>query len=295
VARQLGFPSQRLHLVSKVLLRRFCDAGGHLITLNVQHPDHSSPPRTPNQVFYRMDLCPQNPDEFEALWQRMEYALPDALGAVDDRTILADDRQIEVLRDCLAVHFARSNTIEHIMSVILPRVLERLRTTLASGPLSSSAGLIPAGPESREMIADWLTAEAAQSLFDPTSLVPERMMANYHEASRHISQAGVQIVYLTEGELLIGDTPAHTQGEEGFDVVWDRARFVWMPLGRFHAMCLGPRNEYRDGGATIAEGFNRVQVNSARRRVAWHPNADMTSFVQSVLAEGCGYSYWGAK
>jgi hypothetical protein len=192
---------------------------------------------------------------------------------------------LDVVRDCLAVHFARSNTVARIVTIATEGVLNRLEQRLVEGQLlESPSGLAAAGPEGQALIAKQYTEQARTELFDPVSTIPERMMENFTIARERIASQPIEIVVAAEGEFLIGDTPAHTLSSDNrIDVLWDQANTVTMPLDRHYAFALGPKNRYIEFDKNMVNFINRVQVQTAQKFVMWHPNAQMVNFVREVL------------
>ena len=279
--------SKDLHFVSKTVLRGFCNEGGQLMRLDVKHPNTRGRLRTTTAVGYRNDLHPENPVEFEGYWQPMETAFPEAMEAVRNGTVLDDDRLVDVLRDCLAVHFARSNTIERITRAIREPALADAEAHARDHPaLVSPEGLVPIGDEARAAMAHRTIERIKQTAFRHEVIAPQRMMALFESVKPRIAGNGVEILVAQVGEFIIGDTPAHTfHPERGIDVPWDEAMSVLMPIGRHHAIALGPANTFIDIDPLTMDVINRVQVATAEGMVAWHPEAKMECYVKQILNE----------
>lgn len=255
--------------------------------LDIQHPDTRPRLRTTTAVGYRNDLAPENPDEFESCWQPMENAFPEVIEAVRNEKALEDDRVMGALRDCLAVHFARSNTIERFAKAIRGPLLADAEANARIHPsLVSPEGLFPIGDEARAAMAHRTIERISRTTFRHEVIAPQRMIAIYKGVKPKIAGHGIEILVATKGEFLIGDTPAHTfHPERGFNVPWDEAMTVLMPIGRHHAIALGPVSKYSTIDTQTMDLINRVQVVAAEGMVAWHPDAKLGDYVKQVLSE----------
>lgn len=284
-------PPRKLHLLSKVVLRRFCDGRGLMSTLNPQRPSERMKLKAPGAVCFTKDLKPKDPFAFEELWKSVEDVVGEALQAVDDGTIFSDERLTGLLRQCLALHFARSLTILRMASDLAPIMMKNAEERMLHDPrLVSLGGLIPAGPEGREIMARSSRERIESQWFRPDLLIPERFMANFQVALRRVEGHPFEIAVAEDGEFLIGDAPAQTfdpakgVGPLG-GVPWDQAKTVLMPLGRRHAMGLAPVSKYVTFDRPGIEFLNGIQIARAEQRVMWHPDAALEEFVQVRLSE----------
>ncbi len=279
---QVSRISQNLHFVSQGVLRGFCNEAGDLMRFDVRHPDKPPRPKAPAAVGYRNDLRPANPEGFERTWQPMESRFPAAMEAVVNGSVLDDESLLGVLRDCLAVHFARSNTIERFArSAREPLLADALVKARDHPLLRSPEGLVPVGADGRAAMAQRTIERIRETTFRHEAIAPERMIAIYKQVAARSAGNGVEILVAEEGEFIIGDTPAHTfHPERGIDVAWNDAMTVFMPIGRHYAIALGPVSTYSSVDPVIMDMINRVQVATAEAMVAWHPQARLEHFVR---------------
>ena len=105
-------PTKDVHTVTKCLLARFADAEtGKLKAYHVPRGlpgrrEYDNPPSRVGRVPKYMKFRPQ---EHEDRWNaEVENHLPVAFAAVDDGTILDRPGLVSVLKDCIALHWARS-------------------------------------------------------------------------------------------------------------------------------------------------------------------------------------------
>ncbi len=282
----IEFPPKHLHMVSEVLLARFCGPGRKLIALNVEHPTSRPLLRSPRQVAFTEELNPMSPTDFEGLWKPIEDRLGPAIDAVEAGTIFEAPTHLETMRECLALHWARSNTMERVARVARDHALAVEEQRLENHPeLVSRAGLVPVGREGKKWVAKQRVAHVAANEFRHEVLAPERMMANFHKMREILRGQPFEVAVATDGEFIVGDTPAHAFDSDFVaDVPLDRAKTLTMPIGRRHAVGMSVMSGYSELPTELVDVLNNVQVSTAVKRVMWHPDADVVDFVRSGLA-----------
>lgn len=291
---QPGVPREH-HLVSKVILRQFCDDRNHLKRMRLR--DQRVKTVGPKGVAFVDTIYPADAVEFEALWKTVEDRLPEMLAAIEDRTVFQDEVLLGLAQDCLAMHLARSFTLVLMFEQLLPHVLARQEREMVSDPSIDAIfqalhdGLWPVGLQARAVAASAMRQEIEDQLRSGPFL-SERLVANYHQARDWVRGHSLEVGTCQEGEFLIGDAPAQSvkKNHPGVGplggVPLPDADMVVMPVSRFHSISLGPRQAYLDVPQPVVALVNRIQVVSAARQVMWHPSANMEGFVRSVLAEG---------
>jgi hypothetical protein len=155
-------PPRKQHVVSQVLLRRFAVAG-HIEASAVAHPDSGWRRRSPAAVGYVEDFVRANAEEVEQVWGEVESRLAPALVDLDRGGIVESGGATEeALRDCLALHWARSRRVRAAADRAWDKVRTRSHAGLATQPelLDRSflqlTGLHPAGPQARAIANDRL-------------------------------------------------------------------------------------------------------------------------------------------
>lgn len=283
--------TRKYHLVSKVILRQFCDSRHELISLNLRC---GTTRRTgPGGVCWVSAIRPQDPVTFEGLWKRVEDHLPKVLEAISARRVL-DDRLAGLVRDCLAIHLARSKTLLTLHELALPRYEDEVERSVLRNPANEPAlerrffhqhGLWPAGSDGLAMAI----AEERKKV-RPTleAMMPDSFKDNYEKARGLMGNEPVEVCVAREGEFLIGDAPAQSlkSGHPGVGpfggVPWTEATAFVLPLNRRNAVSLAQEAHYVDIDAEGVELLNRIQVVSAHDHIMWHPSADFREFVNDV-------------
>jgi hypothetical protein len=281
-----------LHVVSRVILRRFCNDANLLTRLNVQY--RATRLTGPDGFGREPRLHPANTGAFEAKWKDVEDRLPEALRALDDGRLLAEPDALLAIKDCLAVHMARSKIIPAIDDRMADAISERLAERMSDHPGIEDSfrrrhrGLVPAGSEARRMEAAAIVDEQIEA-FRQSSWAADSMLRWYDEARKMVGAVQIEIWEARGGEFLIGDVPApsikrgHPRVGPLGGVPWRGANTIFMPLGRRHVIALT-----RAGGSFVAgpaeiEVMNRYQIGAAHREIAWHPDADFSALIDEVL------------
>ena len=286
-------PTKRFHLVSKVVLRQFCDDRHLLIPFSLTWRK-AQKPIGPDGVCWEERIHPDDAQAFEDVWKAGEDRLPEALAAIESRTILADGPLMDILRECLAVHLARSNVLIRVDDLAVQNSRPRIEQWAADDPRliarhrQEHEGLYPTVDEARRYAARLMDRELSR--IDATSDLANRFLRLYQVAKARVNKHPIEIGVAQEGEFLIGDAPAQSYktdhpgvGPLG-GVPWGEANGFTMPLGRRYMLGLGRAPAYVDLDRSDVEVFNRDQVVAAHRQVVWHPDADFRDFVSGVLA-----------
>lgn len=281
------------HLVSRALLRRFCDSTNEMLIYRKQY--RALQKRGPGAVGWVTGLNVENPTAFEERWQAVENLLPEVFVAVDDRTIFQSDALTNVLRRCIALHMARSHILVLMHSVLLPMVIERQAEQIRRDPKlidlfrEAHGGLYPAGSEGLSSTAD----DAIERLtfrLQNSDFLAERMIDNYEKALEFVGHYQLEIAVISEGdEFVIGDIPATARknGHPGVGplggVPWNEADALFMPIGRKTTVSLAQSCRYVDAPPELVRFLNVTQIASAREHVMWHPEADLRGYVNEIL------------
>lgn len=121
-----GLHIKRQHVVSKVVLGRF--AVGKVVEVEDVRKPGRWRPKSPSAVGYAENYVRHDSAGAEAVWQRTETLLATALnelegGGVPER----GSRTEQTVKDCLALHWARS----HSFKIAVDKAWERVRRTSA--------------------------------------------------------------------------------------------------------------------------------------------------------------------
>lgn len=295
-----GMPVEEPHLVSRVISRRFADSGGLLAVFDIA----TGRRRTglgPDGFGYTGRLSPTDADAFERAWREVEDALPGALAVIDAGGPL-DPATVAVLRDCVAMHWARSADLirlhDDVFRLARVRGIEELARRLEGDPRvefsyrQAHHGLRPTSGERRRearRIAERIYDESVAGI-ESSSYRADRMLELFEIARSSFRDSGVEVLIASPGEeLLIGDSPAKTVSKDGLRsgpfarVPLTDAGSVWMPVGPGAAIALGRTSSYAKIDPPMVEWLNRVQAGGGIDRVACRPGSPLEARLPSLL------------
>ena len=285
---------RRQHLVSQVVIDRFCDQGN---VVRFQLDPERIERRTPATCMYMPDFISAAPAEAEHLWSTVEHNLPVALAAIDDGSILARPDSVAALKDCLAVHVARSKAMAWTRERSLQLAAGQLKIEMITKQpkwllqrFRRRYGLVGVGFQALERAADDFIAAAA-----PAVNTPKTFWASVRELFEYcqtfFARQALEIVTPEPGagEYLIGDSPAvplakahQLVGGPRGGVPVSEAATVVMPVGPKHAVALGPAQLSAPIPAPYVDQLNRVQVLNAFHEVCFRPGVDLDQFIRDA-------------
>ena len=280
------------HVVSKVLLRQFTvptKDGERLLAHSIQYG--KSKLRAPKGVGKLENFVKIDSQETEDLWGQTERHLPEALAAARTRRIFANPKHVAVIKDAIALHFARSLELLQAHAMIWEHGLERTRQQYIADEAAMSTlfykryGLFP--PSARtagEIISSQLLAETRQ-LYESGVIFRLRVVDMFHAARQLAARAGLEIIRPASGEFLIGDVPAipidatrQALGVMG-GVPFADASTVILPLGPKRLAALGRTDAFRSVPASFVRQLNAFQIMKAQTYVFMRPGSGLESVV----------------
>jgi hypothetical protein len=281
------------HLVSRVVLRAWAGDDGQFVRYDLR--SGKSKLSGPDGMGFTRALSLDEAPAFESTWSGFENAWPKARDAVEDGSALGDPAVVAVLRECIAVHIARTHDFLLVHEETIRRAVEESAGSIAENPEVAAIyreryGEDAAGEEELRDLARGLLEEAASEV-EASSFTADSIVEAYEEARRIVENKGIEIYQASDGEFLIGDAPAQTVGDtleelgplEG--VSWSQARSVLMPITRRHTIALGPDNCLMTVAREDIDRLNAAQIRAAHAHVAWHPAAGFESFAAAERAK----------
>jgi hypothetical protein len=286
-------PTKDVHTVTECLLARFADAQtGKLKAYYVPRGlpgrrEYDNPPSRVGRVLKYMKFRPQ---EHEDRWNAgVENHLPAAFAAVDDGTILDHPGLVSVLKDCVALHWARSAAYKQAHEERFRTVTEQQKRLWKQNPPALARafylryGLYPAGVQALNHINDLLHEE-------PEVVTSGEWFAGqvdrYFDIARNrFADASLEVARAPEGrQFLIGDSPALSIGNRDGRVYTGVPLFeagtLMLVIGPDHAIGLGKNSDqWIDLDGAHVTVLNAMQVNDAVAWVMYHPSSDMKAFV----------------
>jgi hypothetical protein len=283
------------HLISQALMRQFCiptNQGYRLLSYNLQFGRTRLLPT--RQVGKLTDFVKIDSEATEQLWGRTEQDLPAAIKAARTRRVLENPGHVAVIKDAIALHFARSRDTLESVEKNWQETLARARAAyLANRPAMEELfrqkhGYWASGSTVAEEIADDLLS-AATALNQNGAYFRLRVVDIFEEARRMAAAARLEIIWSRRGQFqfLFGDVPAITVGAGGQalgipgGVPFGDATTVFLPLSPTRLAALSRTDRFQAVGASAVRQANARQVAKARDYVYMHPGSGLDAFVAS--------------
>lgn len=244
-------PPRKQHVVSRVLLRRFA-VDGDIEVSNVAYPDSGWRRQSPAAVAYVKHFVRADAEEVEQVWSKVESRLALAFEDVDrGGSVESGGATEEALRDCLALHWARSKRVRERVGRAWEDVRARSHADLATRPelLDRSflqlTGLHPAGPQARAIANDRLH-EGPDDIRSGRHFA-DRVVQFFERARDKLATSHIAVYDVSDEaeELLLSDSPVvapnreHTGWGPG-EVALDDAIAFAMPIGPRTAVTAHP-------------------------------------------------------
>jgi hypothetical protein len=232
----------------------------------------------PRQVGFVSDFIKFKRDESEARWQKVERALPSAIESLEQKRLGKRRDHVEVLKDGIALHWARSHPLKVIHDGLMPKVFDQSRARMVADGVPSSV---------RQRIITRMTEEFAKGEF-----FHDQVHANFERARTELAPMQLDVVEAIEGEFLIGDCPAlpisSTLPGAGphRGVAWGQADTVILPIGpRFVVGATSHEPKHFRARRGEVEALNLKQLLAAVNEVYFRPGSGLGAFVKAHLPE----------
>jgi hypothetical protein len=305
VARQCSDPIAGIvpnqHLVSKTVLRRFAlNRNGHYLK---EYSIANGPRATLTPVrkatvvenFVRLDSA-----SLETTWSRVETPIPNVMNAIASGTLFSQPNLVDVVKNALALHFARSHEL-------LASTTAQYRTPLPLERFLEATGLprdwILRAYDERygHSVTDLNYARSRLSVDLERDFQSQmatglhfrlRIPDLYKAARSFMDRSGIQVLMPAPdaGHFIIGDNPLITpeRGGPGIGILdgipIGNAVTVTMPLSPTVAVALARDSEFIELPDDEVQKLNRLQVMKARHSVYFEPNEDCDEFIQGSLS-----------
>lgn len=281
------------HTITKCLLVRFADASSGKLTAYYL-PRRREYDNAPSRVGRVQNYIEYDAQAHEDYWKiEVEDYLPAAFARVDDGTILDYPRLVKVLKDCIALHWARSAAYKKSHQELLEstseqqkrRWLENFRPVLERA-FYLRYGLYPVGAKALEHINDLL--HEMPEIVTSGEFFARRVRHYFDSARSHFAGSNLELARPPVGrQFLIGDSPALSiaarNGQVYTKVPLLEAGTITLPIGPNHSIGLGKgEDKWIDLDESHVAQLNAMQVNEAMTWVMYHPNSGLRSFVDAA-------------
>jgi hypothetical protein len=281
------------HLISQALMRQFCiptTQGDRLLSYNLRFGGTRLLPT--RQVGKLRDFVKIDSEATELLWSRTEQDLPAAIKAAQTRRVLQNPRHVELIKDAIALHFARSlDTLEWIEQNLKQMLANARAVYLADRPAMEQLfyqkhGYYASGSTVAEEIADDLLRDAT-ALQQSGAYFRLRVVDIFEEARGISAAAHLEIIWSrrSQFQFLFGDVPAITVGAGGAalgipgGVPFGDATTVFLPLSPWRLAALRRADNFEAVGARAVRRANAMQVARAHDYVYMRSGSGLEAFV----------------
>jgi len=283
------------HVVSQVILRRFLGStsqGERLLAYNLRYGKAKL--RAPGAVGKLRNFVQIDSQETEQVWGRTEQDLPAAIDAARTRRVLQDPKHVAVIKDAIALHFARSlDTLESVN-----RSWQQTLDTARAAYLADQAameelfyrkhGFAARGSAVAEEIADDLL-RTAKELYENGAYFRLRVVDVFEEGRRMAASARLEIIRpsLSRSRFLLGDVPAisYDAGRNALGipggVPFGDATTVFLPLTPTRLAALSNADRFAAVPTRAVRQVNAFQVAKAHDYVYMHPGSGLQAFISS--------------
>lgn len=237
-------------------------------------------------------------ESIEKLWQTVENNLSGPLGLVCDREAELSSDAINVIKDCIALHYVRSyryaqvhsNSVRQAEDYARRRMLTEHRGRVVR-EFVRVHGLWPAGDEALGQLVDenfkpWREREDSGALFR------QSIEGMYSRVRKTLAPLSVEILHPPVGvEFVIGDSPAFAfsvnsqQSAIELNMALGDSQGVGMPLSPECIVCIGPMSRRMVVDVDVVRKMNEIQSTLANRQVYFRPDGNAGPEIHSYLED----------
>jgi len=281
------------HVVSQALLQFFygpTNQGDRLISYILQYGN--SRPRSAAAVGKIENFVKIDSEETEPLWSHTEQHLPAAIRAARTRRVLQQPEHVAVIKDAIALHYARSLDVLDSAEQRWTQTLAQARAVYLANPgwlehlFYMKHGYHASGPTVHEEIVNDLLAKLTHQ-YESGAAFRLRVVDVFEETRLMAARGALEIIRPKSGQFLIGDMPAisiddarKALGIRG-GVPFGDATTVILPLSPTRLAALGKVDRFEAVPAAAVRFTNFLQVNMAHKYVYMQPGSGLDSFVSA--------------
>lgn len=243
---------------------------------------------------FSMSFDQHDPFGSEALWAPTENLIPRMYASLHARSVVGDPGAEDLIRDVLALHWARSAAIkvahERVAQEVAERSIARVsrQSELLRRGMEQATGLHASGPEGLE----WFNRAVHARLMDENreQWWSERNAHHFSEAKAMFRKWSVQVGYAQHGrDLVISDAPVVTLKRDSPGagphqlVALGDASEVFMPVSPTILIAAGPVSATLDLTCDTVDRYNELQLKAQVRWVGCRPGGSADRYLHKVL------------
>jgi len=231
----------------------------------------------------------------EEHWGRLETRFPEAIASAEDSSLFAKPELVEVVKDLLALHFARSHEIQiAVQNIRGPNMWDFMEAVGLDDAWVRQAHLDRFGFEVTDLVVarerlEEVMAREFDSRTESGVYFRLRIPDYLQKAREFFTKSGLQILRPASGdcEYLIGDnpliTPDLTRTQLGVldGLPIGNASTVIMPLSPRISVALAKSNSEEFVNDQIVREMNRFQLQKAKRSVFFRPGSRLETSMAS--------------
>jgi hypothetical protein len=289
-APPLGIPqrptgSSGKHFITQAILRRFVgSAGDRLAYYDIER--HICRPVGPDRAGQYEKLVVFDEHVAEDLWRVAEERLPEAYRAIEDRSLFDKPELVALLKDSIALHWARSPHARDRSDANFARVKEaqanwwlaNRSSDLARWFQERHSGIIPTGPGALRITIQELQATSTEIV--NSGLWFSKRVPQFFETARMLAASRpLTVVHAADADFVLGDVPVVLLGHpktDGPEVAFGDAESALLPIDPHYLLVIGEGEGWAKFGRAEVEDVNKRQLRSARRYVYFQPGSTNT-------------------
>ncbi len=282
------------HLVSRVLLNRWADRkNGPIGVLNVNTLIDDAKPAA--QLGSLEDLVKAGAEELEQVWNNeVEKKLPHIFKLLDDDDLLKRKnlQYLAVLKDCMAMHWARSFAIRAMVDRLKVQYGSKIADDVLSRFPAQSVARAFSGIYLPELRVEQFARDSVQRAFEKDleqGFLRDQFLKYFAEAKKRIASFGIEIGVALKSEFVLGDCPVVTYDKDTdragvlFGATWADANAIFMPIGPRHVIALAKDNRRRDLSEGMVVAINKLQVRAAFQEIYFRSDSGLGKVIAEAL------------
>ena len=200
------------HLVSKVIIKRFAGGDGQVAVLDLDSLNEDT--AAPKDIGAVLDLLDADAAKMEARWnQQVESRLsPSVFAQIETHKPITDDKVCETLRRCIALHWARGNTVIQLLERTRPQYDKQIADNMLAqfspeDVLRELSGGIEVVAVDTEEVARARIAAKFDAHLHAVKFQGRMFQDAYENALVRTRKYQIQLVHAPDDEFLLGDVP----------------------------------------------------------------------------------------
>lgn len=233
--------------------------------------------------------------ELEQVWaQKVEGKLGHALKLIEHGQLLklGNEKHVNIIKDCIALHWARGYAITVILRGLMPQavdsivngVLEQYTPTEAVHALN---GLYVVGFGAKDvfqkLIYDKLDEEMKQNF------LREQFTYHFREAQKRMQNLSLEICSAQDSEFILSDCPVVTWDKDRdvagvlFGAAWNDADVIFMCVSPKHTVAISKKGRIRELSEPEVVQINKLQIRAAYKEIYYRIGSDLGEKISSAL------------